>query len=94
MDACQDWPYYYAAAAPTTTTLSVAQPSDWTWMPPHTQNLNPVAGPEYGWPCPNCTLVMAPWVSHHRCTEAGGMLYKDTGEPTGPAGDGDDTTEG
>jgi hypothetical protein len=88
-----DWPYYYgnATAAPSmNTTYTVAQPA-WTWMPPHTENLNPVAGPEYGWPCPNCTLVMAPWVSHHRCTEAGGMLYKDTGEPAELDGDGDDT---
>jgi hypothetical protein len=54
----------------TTTTAVVPQPLTYSvsWPPQ----------PAEGWRCPDCTLVLAPWMSSHRCADtAAAMLCKD-----------------
>lgn len=45
---------------------------------PLTYNVSWPPQPADGWRCPDCTLVLAPWMASHRCTDtATAMLCKD-----------------
>lgn len=52
-----------------------------TW-PAATISATRTPEPRYGWKCPDCTTVIAPWIPEHECADTSGdpeqpdMLYK------------------
>jgi hypothetical protein len=74
--------------APSTTTTTFGTCYQPAYNPPW-----PPTAPVAGWPCPDCDLVMAPWVPYHRCEQADGpdMLYKTN--DAGGEGPGEDATQ-